>query len=231
MANYSKTQELFEREVNKVSGLKHEKSGEQLSEEKWFAQVKNPNSGEFFQLEDLRAVGAVPADFRIDEKPKKYPLKKIDEIIRIKKVDGTEWLTSRQTWVGLDRLGNDMTKCFVDPELYDKPVFNYQSKPVNPNDIFSKTERKAVSVIFVKEPTVPFTPKNLEQLHSTCSNPEDRKSIPLVIKNEGTHESPRLIPNPEDFKRPFDELGEWAITPRFSLDRSVKDQLQDRQYG
>jgi hypothetical protein len=109
MANYSKTQELFEKEVNKAPGLKYEKSGEQHSEEKWFVQVKNPNTGEFFQLEDLRAVGAVPADFRIDEKSKKYPVKKIDEIIRIKKVDGTEWLTSRQTWVGIDRLGNDMT--------------------------------------------------------------------------------------------------------------------------
>ena len=43
-----------------------------------------------------------------------------------------------------------MIKCFVDPELYDKPVFNYQSKPVNPNDMFSKTERKAVSVTYVK---------------------------------------------------------------------------------
>jgi hypothetical protein len=232
MANYSKTHEIFEKEVNKVQGLKYEKSGEQLSEERWFAQVKNPNSGEFFQLEDLRAVGAVPGDFRKDEKPKKYPVKKIDEIFRIKKADGSKWLVSRQTWIGLDRLGNDMTKCFVDPEPYDKPVFNYQSKPVNPKDVFSKTERKAVSVTYVKEPTVPFTPKNLEQLYSTCSNPADRKSIPLVIKNEGTDQLPRSITNPEDFKnRPFDELWECAMTPRFSLDRSVKDQLQDRQYG
>lgn len=232
MANYSKTQEIFEKEVNKAPGLKYEKSGEQLSEEKWFQQVKNPNTGEFFQLEDLRAVGAVPADFRKDEKPKKYPVKKIDEIIRIKKADGSEWLVSRQTWIGLDRLGNDMTKCFVDPELYDKPVFNYQSKPVNPKDVFSKTERKAVSVTYIKEPTVPFTPKNLEQLYSTCSNHTDRKSISLVIKNEETDQSPRSVTNHEEFKnRQFDELWEWATTPRFSLDRSVKDQLQDRQYG
>src|SRR4030095_8996536 len=28
-----------------------------------------------------------------------------------------------------------------------------------------------------------------------------------------------------NFKKPFDELWEWAITPRFSLDRNVKDQL------
>ena len=119
-----------------------------------------------------------------------------------------------------------MTKCFVDPELYDKPVFNYQSKPVNPKDVFSKTERKAVSVTYVKEPTVPFTPKNLEELYSTCSNPADRKSIPLVIKNEGTDQSPISITNHEDFKnRPFDELWEWATTPRFSLDRSYGDNL------
>jgi hypothetical protein len=76
MVNYSKTQELFNREPNRVPGLKYEKSGEQISEENWFAQVKNPNTGEFFQLEDLRAVGAVPIDFRKDEKPKKYPVKK-----------------------------------------------------------------------------------------------------------------------------------------------------------
>jgi hypothetical protein len=85
---------------------------------------------------------------------------------------------------------------------------------------------------YVQEPTLPFTTKNLEQLYSTCSIPADRKSIFLVIKNEGTDESPRQITNQEDFKsKPFDELWEWAITPRFSLDRSVKDQLQDRQYG
>jgi hypothetical protein len=232
MANYQKTQELFNGEPNREPGLKYEKSGEQLAEEKWFAQVKNPNTGEFFQLEDLRALGAVPADFRKDDKPKKYPVKKIDTIIRIKKADGSEWLKSRQSWIGLDRLGNDILKTFVDPELYDKPVFTYQSKPVNQKDPFSKTERKAVSVTYEQELTLPFTPENLEQLYSTCSNPADQKSIFLVIKNEGTDQSPRSITNHEDFKnRPFDELWEWATTPRFTLDRSVKDQLQDRQYG
>jgi hypothetical protein len=191
----------------------------------------NPNNGEFFQLEDLRAIGSVPADFRKEEL-KKYPVKKVDTIIRIKKADGTEWLKSRQTWIGSDRLGNDITKCFVDPELDDKPVFNYQSKPENPRDAFGKTERKAVSVTYVQEPTLPFTPKNLEQLYSTCSNPSDHKTIFLIIKNEGSDQSPRQITNHEDFKnRPFDELWDWAITLKFSLDRSVKDQLQDIQYG
>jgi hypothetical protein len=144
MANYQMTQDLFNKEPNREPGLKYEKSGEQLAEERWFEQVRNPNTGEFFQLEDLRALGAVPSDFRKDEKPKKYPVKKVDSIIRIKKADASEWLKSRQTWIGLDRLGNDIPKTFVDPELYDRPVFAYQSKPVNPKDVFSKTERKAI---------------------------------------------------------------------------------------
>jgi hypothetical protein len=80
-------------------------------------------------------------------------------------------------------MGNDITKCFVDLELYDKPVFNFQSKPVSPRDAFSRTERKAISVTYVQEPTVPFTIKNLEQQYSTCSNPIERKTIFLIIKN------------------------------------------------
>jgi hypothetical protein len=74
---------------------------------------------------------------------------------------------------------------------------------------YGKTERKAVCATYVQEPTLPFTTKNLEQLYSTCSIPADRKSIFLVIKNEGTDESPRQITNHEDFKsKPFDELWE-----------------------
>jgi hypothetical protein len=57
--------------------------------------------------------------------------------------------------------------------------------------------------------------------------------ISLVLKDLITHNSkPREVPNYEDFRnREFDELEEVASTPKFSLDRSIKDQLQDRQYG
>jgi hypothetical protein len=98
--------------------------------------------------------------------------------------------------------------------------------------VFSKTERKAVSVTYEQEPTLPFTPENLEQLYLTCSNPADRKRIFLVIKNEATDQSPRHITNHEDFKnKPFDDLWEWAITARFSLDRSFKDNLEGSHIG
>jgi hypothetical protein len=39
MANYQKTQELFEKEQNRTPNLKYEKSPAQLKEENWLASV------------------------------------------------------------------------------------------------------------------------------------------------------------------------------------------------
>jgi len=75
MVNFKKTQELFDKEPKKTSDLKYKESfpaqffGEEMAERKWFAQVTNPNTGEFFQLENLKALGVLPADFRADENP------------------------------------------------------------------------------------------------------------------------------------------------------------------
>ena len=76
MTNYSKTQELFNNEPKKSLDLKYKDTfpagffGEEMAEERWFSQVKNPNTDEFFQLENLNALGIVPADFRDGEKQK-----------------------------------------------------------------------------------------------------------------------------------------------------------------
>ena len=101
MVNYSKTQELFNKEPKKSPDLKYKDTfsagffGQEAAEERWFSQVKNPNTGEFFQLENLKKhFGIVPADFKDAEKPKNYPVKEVDTIIRIKKADGSEWLAS-----------------------------------------------------------------------------------------------------------------------------------------
>jgi hypothetical protein len=90
---------------------------------------------------------------------------------------------------------------------------------------FQNLKVLTTSVIYTKEHTLSFTLENQEQLWTLR-----RPKICPSIKSAG--DSPdRGIERYEDFKKPFDELWEWAITPRFSLDRSVKDQLQDRQYG
>ena len=179
----------------------------------------------------------MPADSKNGEKPKNYPVREVDTFIRIKKADGTEWLASTQTWLGRDGYGNEINKSFVYPEVYDKPNFSYQpiknrSKSENtydndPNNPFPKFERMTTSVVYTNEHTLPFTLENLEKLWTLC-----RPWICLSIKNESAEDNPdRGIERYEDFKKPFDKLWEWAITPRFSSDGSVKDQLQDRQYG
>jgi hypothetical protein len=191
----------------------------------------NKSDGTFIQLEDLKAVGAVPTDFKSGpgEKPKKYPDKKVYCLFRIKKSDGSEWLVSRQKWVGLDRLGNETMKVFLDPETYDKPNFSYQNvrivdnknKTNIVNDPFPKFEIKAATVSYTKEPTLPFTLKSLEQLYAM----RDPEGIELVIKDKRINAAPRGGLTYEQFKRPFDELWDWANTPKFNLDRSVKDNL------
>jgi hypothetical protein len=142
----------------------------------------------------------------------------VDTITRIKKADGTEWLASTQTWTGLDGYGNEINKSFVYPEVYDKPNFSYQpvkSKSKNPvdnhpNNPFQKFERMATSVVYTREHTLPFTLENLEQLWTLR-----RHRISLRIKNESAGDSPdRGIEKYDDFKKPFDELWEWANTPR-----------------
>jgi hypothetical protein len=57
-------------------------------------------------------------------------------------------------------------------------------------------------------------------------------SVSLVLRDSNASNSPRALEKYTDFRdREFNEIMEWATTPKFNLDRSVKDQLQERQYG
>ena len=49
----------------------------------------------------------------------------------------------------------------------------------------------------------------------------------MVIWAEGASDRPRQITNVDEFsKRPFDDLWQDAITPKYKLDRSYKDNLE-----
>ena len=75
--------------------------------------------------------------------------------------------------------------------------------------------------------TLPFTPENVDALYAKRNG-----QCTLVLKDESKDGPPYSLDSFDHLRtRTFDELWEWAITPKFSLDRSVKDQLQDRQYG
>lgn len=63
--------------------------------------------------------------YRFDEsKAKKvYPLVRGFQLIRVKTADDMEWLKSRQEWIGLDSLANEVEITFTDPEAWDRPDF------------------------------------------------------------------------------------------------------------
>jgi hypothetical protein len=80
------------------------------------------------------------------------------------------------------------------------------------------------------EYTLPFNQKNFENLYKQRQT-QSTSSVTLVIYTEGASERPRQITNVEEFsKRPFDDLWQEAITPRYRLDRSYADNLEAKSY-
>jgi hypothetical protein len=81
--------------------------------------VISPDTKTYYQVSDL------PVEYRKLGEDRKYPIRQVLQIFRIKRVDGTEWLKSRGRIVGLDKVGNEVEHSFVDPELYYKPLTRY----------------------------------------------------------------------------------------------------------
>jgi hypothetical protein len=92
-----------------------------LLDDKLFeAKVISPDTKTYYQVSDL------PVGYR-KLGDRKYPIRKVLQIYRIKRVDGIEWLKSRGRIVGLDKVGNEVEHSFVDPELYYKVKRAYSS--------------------------------------------------------------------------------------------------------
>jgi hypothetical protein len=111
-------------------------------EKGWYEKVNTKRTGEYNQAEDLinlQSAGAnlIPDNWKpphIDKegKPVKYPIKHVNEIIRKRLPNGTEWLLSRQEWIALDAAGNEINLSMVDKEMYDDVLPVYALKPENP---------------------------------------------------------------------------------------------------
>jgi hypothetical protein len=54
----------------------------------------------------------------------------VNEIIRKRLVDGSEWIISRQMWRGLDQLGNAIDISMNDKETYDDvlPIYTQSQR-------------------------------------------------------------------------------------------------------
>jgi hypothetical protein len=72
--------------------------------------------------------------------------------------------------------------------------------------------------------TLPYSPENVQKLYDMRNG-----NCTLVLKDESKGDrSPYSIESFEAFSsRGFDDLMEWASTPRWKLDRSARDNLDD----
>jgi hypothetical protein len=188
-ADYKKTEEAYKRE-----GVRYEKPPLQLKEEKWLAQVTNPNTREFLQPEQLKAAGLVSNDYSNN---KKYPIKTVYQIQRLQTADGKEWLSSRQMWTGLDRLGNELPQAMDDKESWWKPVFLYEQIRLDPKDPLGKMQKRTSVNGFTREYTVPFSAKELDKVYS-LKRPGD--AVSLVLRDSNASNPPRALEKYTDFR-------------------------------
>jgi hypothetical protein len=248
--NYQKTQNYKKaKQIIVAAGVVYEKVidelkpgflAEERKESKWFDQVTNPQKDNaFIQWADLKQVGIEPPDELTAKR--KYPIKGVSSISRLQRIsDLKEFILSRQFWIGLDRNGNEVGKSMEDEESWIKPIVRYEQKPENPSDRFSKIIRKAVG--FAGEMKIlqqPYDVKYLDELYSMPDAPGTQGTKQLVIQrigDNGEKVGPAYaMPKYEDFRnRPFDELWEYAITPRTQDQTKIgheETRDKNKQYG
>ena len=222
MPDFKRTQKIFEEQ-----GLMKlwKQPLELLDDELFEAKVINPDTKAYNQVSDL------PVEYR-NLGDRKYPVRQVLQIYRIKRADGTEWLKSRGRLVGLDKAGNEVEHSFVDPEMFHKPVTRYEFRKNDPKNEYSHSERVCVEAGInphdnrYTEYTLPFSEENFQNLYKQRPT-ESSSSVSMVIYAEGASDRPRQITDPEHFaKREFDDLWLEAITPKYKLDRSYKDNLE-----
>jgi hypothetical protein len=227
MPDFKKTQKIYEEQ-----GISHlwKQPLELLDDELFEAKVINPDTKTYNQVSDL------PVGYR-KLGDRKYPIRQVLQLYRVKRTDGTEWLKSRGRLVGLDKVGNEVEHSFVDPEMFYKPVTRYEFRKSDSKNEYSPSERVCVEAGInphdnrYTEYTLPFNEENFQNLYKQRPT-ESSSSVSMAIWTEGSSDRPRQITDPEHFaKREFDEMWEEMITPKYKLDRSYRDNLDSSHIG
>jgi hypothetical protein len=228
MPDYKKTEQIY---VEQGITNHWKKPLEMLDDELFEAKVIDQNTKAYNQTSDL------PVEYRKARENKRYPIREVLQIIRIKRVDGTEWLKSRGSIIGLDKAGNEVQHSFTDPELFYKPLTRHEFKRKDPRNENSPMERVCVEAGLnphnhqYTEYTLSFNKENFDGLYEQRPM-KSALSVNLVIYAEATSEHPRQITNLDHFtNRPFDDLWLEAITPKYKLDRNYSDSLEASHIG
>jgi hypothetical protein len=231
--DYEKTVQLYEK-AGQMKRWENEPESFSYNDEKaWFDKVRSKRNGEFYQAQDLINRELVPPEWEPPHKdakgkPVKYPLKHVNSIIRIRANDGNEYLKSRQQWWGLDEADIPINQTMDDKEVMDEIRPIWSLRPENPKVRDTKMIREVTSIEHRLVYTLPFTAANAEKLYDMRNG-----NCTLILKDESKGDKHSYsVESFEHFKTfEFDELWEMIATPIYKLDRSIKDQLNDAQYG
>ena len=142
-----------------ATDVKHpyEKPAHYIAKQNWQKKVTNPYTSSSYRISDL------PIEWRRNKEDKPYPIKQANQIIRIKKADGREWLKSKQQWIAIVSQGNEIMESYADPEVWDKPNFQYGMRPVDKKNASGPKEYWVIGVKgFSKQYDLPFNQQNLK---------------------------------------------------------------------
>jgi hypothetical protein len=188
---------------------------------KWFETVKSSRSGDYYQAQTLIEREFAPSDWKaphVDKKgrPRTYPIKNVNTIIRKRIADGSEWLLSRQWWTALDAAGNPISISMDDKEMYDDILPIYKQVYENPKSRDSKILRQFDRIEHRLVHTLAFSSDAAQTLYDMRNG---NGNYSLVIKDESKGEKhPVNVESFEDFRdKPFDELWKLATTAKTSL--------------
>jgi len=124
-----------------------------LDDELFEAKVLNPDTNTYYQVVDL---DIAHRKFGVE---RKYLIREVLQIIRIKRVDGTECLKSRGRIVGLDKAGNEVEHSFTDPEMFYKPLTRHEFKRKDPKNEYRWSEcvwKQGLIHIIINTPNIRY---------------------------------------------------------------------------
>ena len=230
--DYVKTEQLYKEIGQKKKFEETADYNRYRKEKKWYDDVKSRRTGEYYQANELIRRDLVSKKWtppHVNEKgePLEYPLKYVDGIYRVRIADMSEWLLTTEQWYGLDVYGNALNISMNHKQRFDdiRPI--YTNKAKNPKERDSEMILEITSIQHKMKYTLPFTPENVDQLYSMRNG-----KCSLVLKDETRDKPPYDIPKLESFRNSaFEELFQWASTPRTAMDRSYGDSLEASHIG
>jgi len=147
---------------------------DQISFERWLGDVTDPDTGYFYPKRDKKGN---PIKTTTDN----IPEYKIQAIVRLKRMDNSEFLVSKGIFIGYNNLG-DMVRHFVSkPESWNRTDFKWERQW---NDNRKMLEHICMDPSGLKEVyTMPFNEKNLKELFDKRENDH---IISFSIRDEKT---------------------------------------------